>query len=353
MFELALGLGFLAFVLSGLALFPLKRALDRWQVIDVPNDRSSHTQPKPRGGGVVIVIFTIAGGWVFYLLASHSVAWWRLLLYTLGAVLIAGVSWLDDLRSLPNRLRFAVHGLGAILAIVACGYIHTVEVPLFGRIVLGWLGLPLTFLWVVGLTNAYNFMDGIDGLAGAQGVIGGLGWAIAGWLSGQPFIGTLGLLLAASSAGFLWHNWPPSLVVMGDVSCAFLGYTFAVLPMLYNAGYRDSGIPSDRSLIAGLLFLWPFIWDSAFTFCRRLLKGENVLTAHRSHLYQRLIISGHSHRTVTCLYIGLAIVGVVVALIWVSYTAREWSLAILTVPLLAVTLWFWVKQQEREREKLP
>ena len=105
---------------------------------------------------------------------------------------------------------------------------------------LGRLGLIITFLWIVGLTNAYNFMDGIDGIAGGQAVVAGLGWAGLGYLTDQPLIGLLGLLLAASSLGFLGHNWPPARIFMGDVGSAFLGFTFAVLAVA--AAQRDTRV---------------------------------------------------------------------------------------------------------------
>ena len=332
-------------------------ALIRWwaerrRILDIPNKRSSHTQPTPRGGGLAIVVATLVGVWLSHLGVAPAISWTRLAGFIIGAILIAIVSGVDDLHSLPGWLRFGVHSLGAVLAIVSFGYIQTVEVPFLFEWRLGWVGLPLTFLWIVGLTNAYNFMDGIDGLAGSQAVVAGLGWAVWGLWSKSPFVSMLGLLLAASSLGFLGHNWSPARIFMGDVGSAFLGFTYAVLPLLFLFRANNGELVA-RAPLAALLFLWPFVFDTSFTFVRRALNRENVFAAHRSHLYQRLIISGHSHRTVTCLYIGLALVGVVVALIWVSYTAREWSLAIVTVPLLAVALWLLVKQQEREREKLP
>ncbi|MHB1456378.1 MAG: glycosyltransferase family 4 protein [Armatimonadota bacterium] len=351
MLILALIFSFSAFLGSLLALFPLKGLLVHWQIIDLPNSRSSHTQPKPRGGGVVIVISTLIGIWLIYPAMLASIACWRLILFTLVALLIAGVSWLDDVRSLPFWLRLTVHCLGATISILTLGYVQGVTLPLLGRISLGWLGVPLTFVWIVGLINGYNFMDGIDGLAGSQAIIAGIGWALLGWLGGQPLVGTLGLLLAASSAGFLWHNWPPASIFLGDVGSAFLGYTFAVLPLFYNIDHQNGALCLDRTFIAAVLFLWPFIWDATFTFCRRVFKHENVLTAHRSHLYQRLVISGCSHRVVTCIYIGLALIGVIFALIWVFGFEKGLMLLPLLVLLPAVTLWFLVILQERKRNR--
>ncbi|MCX6038443.1 MAG: glycosyl transferase, partial [Chloroflexi bacterium] len=213
-----------------------------------------------------------------------------------------------------------------------------------GTINLGWLGLAITFLWIVGLINAYNFMDGIDGIAGGQAVVAGLGWIVLGWLGNQTLVVALGLLLAASSLGFLGYNWPPAKIFMGDVGSAFLGYTFAVLPVV--AVQRD-----PRFALAGVLLVWPFVFDAAFTFLRRLLHRENVFTAHRSHLYQRLVATGFSHKTVASLYIGLAIMGLVcsVALVmewrWADYLT---AIVIVVAPLF---LWLGTRWKERSISK--
>ena len=178
----------------------------------------------------------------------------------------------------------------------------------------------ITWLWIVGLTNAYNFMDGSDGMAGSQAVIAGLGWACLGWLADFPLLADLSLLLAVGSLGFLPHNWPPARIFMGDVGSAFLGYSFAVLPLL---GLRAGGPLASLSPILGLLLrLAVCLRHRVLTFLRRLRRGENVLAAHRSHLYQRLIIAGYSHRFVLLLYSGLAIIGAGAAIFWLRHPSR-------------------------------
>jgi UDP-N-acetylmuramyl pentapeptide phosphotransferase/UDP-N-acetylglucosamine-1-phosphate transferase len=332
-------LSFIALVLSCLGVAGVRRWAERHQILDIPNERSSHTRPIPRGGGLPIVIVTLAGV-IFSWLRDPAWAWPALLAYGVGAGLISVISGLDDLHSLPNCVRFAAHSLGAILAILGFGYWYTVSIPFLGPVSLGWLGLPVTFLWLVGLTNAYNFMDGIDGIAGGQGVVAGLGWGLLGWQAESSMVTALGLLLAVCSLGFLWHNWPPARIFMGDVGSAFLGYSFAVLAVV--AAQSDS-----RLVVAGVLLVGPFVFDTVFTFLRRLWAGENVFTAHRSHLYQRLVIAGHSHRSVTLLYAGLAFVITLLALSW--STRIQGADAVLLVAVLAIcfALWLWVIWQER------
>ncbi|NJP04118.1 MAG: glycosyltransferase family 4 protein [Chloroflexaceae bacterium] len=320
-------------------------ALNR-AIIDVPNERSSHSQPTPRGGGLALVVVTIGGAWVFYLLLLRDSAWFPLLMYTIGAVLIAGVSWLDDLRSLSNRLRLATHVLGALIAVVGLGFWHTIRLPFFGPVPFDLIGLLITIIWIVGLTNAYNFMDGIDGIAGSQAVVAGLGWAVLGWRTDDALVGLLGLLLTASSLGFLGHNWPPARIFMGDVGSAFLGYSFAVLPLIAMSTTINMAV-WDRLPLTAALLVWPFVFDTVLTFLRRLRAGENVFAPHRSHLYQRLIITGHSHRFVTLLYIGLAVVGFVLAFVWWLALPGADLIVGMTIPLLCVGLWAFVGEEQR------
>jgi len=334
------GIGFLALVLSYLGVATLRRWAERRNILDIPNKRSSHTLPTPRGGGIAIAFFVLFGFAIAWLI-NPSWPVWALSAYLFGAALIAVVSWLDDLRPLPNRIRFAAHSAGAILAILGFGYWHSVDIPLVGQLNFGWFGFLVVFLWIVGLTNAYNFMDGIDGIAGGQAVVAGFGWAILGWLGDQSLVGLLGLLLAMTSLGFLGHNWPPARIFMGDVGSAFLGYTFAVLSVI--AAAKD-----PRFFLIGLLLVWPFVFDTTLTFLRRLQKGENVFFAHRSHLYQRLVIAGCSHRFVTLLYMGLALVATILSLLWfIRIDGSEFAVVII-LPLLCLGLWGFVIYQEKQ-----
>lgn len=332
-------LGILGCALSYAGVACMRRWAGWRQVMDVPNERSSHTTPTPKGGGLPIVVLTLGGliAWVAY---STGALGTSLLVYVACGALIAGVSWIDDLRSLPNRVRFGVHSLCALLTIWTFGSWSTLDIPMIGQVNLGLAGLIITFLWVVGLTNAYNFMDGIDGLAGSQAVIAGFGWMLLGLLSGQTMLGALGLLIAAASLGFLIHNWPPARIFMGDVGSAFLGFSLAVLGVA--ASQADPRLP-----FAGILLIWPFLFDAGFTFLRRLVRRENVFVAHRTHLYQRLVIVGYEHRTVTLLYCGLALVGAGLSLFWyLALPAADIAVATL-LPLLCGALWLFVVRQER------
>jgi UDP-N-acetylmuramyl pentapeptide phosphotransferase/UDP-N-acetylglucosamine-1-phosphate transferase len=200
-------------------------------------------------------------------------------------------------------------------------------------------------LWIVGLTNAYNFMDGIDGIAGGQALVAGLGWALLGTVAGAPIVGGLGTLVSCSSLGFLLHNWYPAGIFMGDVGSAFLGYTLAVLPLLFSFSAGESaGAP-----VVGLLLVWPFVFDTGFTFLRRLWRRENVFATHRSHLYQRITSPRSGHGRVALMYSGLALAGGLLARVWSAPAARRSATGLLVLPLLCLGLWVYVVIQKRRR----
>lgn len=322
--------------------------LRRWaeqRMLDIPNERSSHVRPTPRGGGLLIVVCTIGGLWLsaFFLRLAAPVV--LLISFSLGAILIAWVSWLDDLHSLSNRSRFGAHIAGALLVTGGIGFLSTVEVPFLPPLEIGWFGILITFFWLTGFTNAYNFMDGIDGLAGAQAVVAGLAWLGIGLLQDIPLLTTIGLLIATSSLGFLGHNWPPARIFMGDVGSAFLGFTLATLPII--GAQTDSRLP-----VFGVLILWPFVFDTTFTLLRRLQRGENIFAAHRSHLYQRMVIAGYSHRHVTLVYMALALIGVFVAYLWILRLPMG-DLAAAIVPILgSFGLWYAVVHAEARASRV-
>ena len=323
-------LGATGLVLSYVWVGRIRVWAERHRMLDIPNERSSHTVPVARGGGLAIVAVSLTG----LVLSWYWISTWSrpVLTYVIGAILVFTVSWLDDLRPLSNRVRFAVHAASAILVVTCCGRLDAITVPFLGRIDLGMAGFLVAFLWIVGLTNAYNFMDGIDGIAGGQAVVGGVGWAILGWMLNIPLVSALGALLATTSLGFLFHNWPPARIFMGDAGSAFLGYSFACLAII-------SLEKNSTMALAGVLIVWPFVFDTTFTFFRRLINRENVFAAHRSHLYQRLVISGLSHQTVTLLYAGLDILGVLLALLVVL--RKPWADLIVVTALLVTSFGLW------------
>ncbi len=269
-------------------------SLDK-QIVDVPNQRSSHAAPKPRGGGLIFVSIALFFYAVLTLFFRGNFEW----SYFVGALLVALVSWIDDLFSISFLIRFAVHTFAASIVIWDIGFFREIYLPFFGQTNFGILGAVLTLFWIIWLTNAYNFMDGIDGIAGMQAVTAGLGWFFVGKILGVDELSIYGGILAFSCLGFLIHNWDPARIFMGDVGSAFLGFTFAVLPLL---GKRNNYEFSLILPVIAVLLLWLFVFDSVLTFFRRLFKKHKVWEAHREHIYQKLVIKGYSHKFVTILY---------------------------------------------------
>jgi UDP-N-acetylmuramyl pentapeptide phosphotransferase/UDP-N-acetylglucosamine-1-phosphate transferase len=298
----------------------------RWaprRALDVPNQRSMHSRPTPRGGGLVIVAGFLVGLLVWLAaggsLSPRAVGW------LLGALLVAAVSFVDDLRPLPAAPRLATHVLGA--AILTLAGTQTAEL------------LPVAFVYITLVTNVYNFMDGIDGLATAQAIIAGSALAIAGLLLANPLIATAGGLLTVASAGFLVFNLPPARVFMGDVGSTFLGFSFAGLTLLGNIGVGGGRLPVEF----GLIILAPFLFDSLVTLARRMLRGERWYTAHCSHFYQRLVQRGLSHGRVTSLYAGFAVIAAAAGLAGLNadQPARTALAVAAYAPMLLVVALVW------------
>lgn len=325
-----------AFLTQNIYLYTITRS-----ILDIPNERSSHTVPTPSGGGAAIVVVTLSGLLLTQVLWPSLCPWSKLSAYLFGALLISIISWLDDLHSLSLVIRFCAHSLAAFMVLAAFGCWKVINLPILGQIDLGLIGPPATFFWIVGLTNSYNFMDGIDGIAGGQALVAGLSWLLLGWLINLPMAKASGILLAASSLGFLRYNWPPARIFMGDVGSIFLGYSFACLAVI--------GSQKDPFLgLAGILLVWPFIFDTGFTFFRRLKNKGNVFDAHRTHLYQRLVICGYTHRTITIFYMGLEVLGLLFALLFM--TKEPWAdmMLISLLPSACFGLWKFTVFKERK-----
>lgn len=319
-----------AFLLTYAGVEILRRWTVRRRILDIPNERSSHKTPTPRGGGLVIVTVAM----LFYAVQSFLTDGYFSYGYAAGAVLIAAVSWFDDLKTVSSALRFAVHAVAAGLAISSLGFWNALHFPIVGEIELKAGGIIITFFWIIWLTNAYNFMDGIDGIAATQALTAGIGWLLTGIILGSETLAFYGGVIAFSSLGFLFHNWSPARIFMGDVGSAFLGYTFAVLPLIAARETQQSRSPLLAT--AAILFVWLFVFDTLYTFFRRLRRGEKFWRAHRSHLYQRLVIAGYSHPFVTIVYGLLSSMILAAGLFWIAYGDGFGWIPILSVIISSV-----------------
>ncbi|MBL8447858.1 MAG: glycosyl transferase [Zoogloeaceae bacterium] len=278
---LVLGLVFLA--AWGLTGCLRAYALRGERLLDVPNNRSSHTDPTPRGGGVAIVLAAL-GGMLWGVMAGRISLEEGAALGGAGLA-VAAIGFLDDHGHVAARWRLGVHFLAAGWLMAWLG-----GPPSLGGWSASWgwlLGLP-ALVWLLNLTN---FMDGIDGLAGGEAVFAGLAGAALLAAAGLPERADASLIVAAAATGFLVWNAPPARIFMGDAGSGFLGLLLGGLAL--QAAHLDG-----RLLWAWVILLGVFVADASFTLLRRLLRGERVYEAHRSHAYQ-WAARQHGHRTVT------------------------------------------------------
>src|SRR5215218_3748739 len=272
-------------------------ALDK--LLDIPNERSSHSRPTPRGGGLAIAVTAVGGIVVAALLGW--IDWNLALALSGGSVMIATVGWVDDHRSLPALTRFAVQFISAGWAMYWLGGLPSLSVG-SSSVTLGLLGTMLGIVGIVWAINLYNFVDGIDGLAAGEAVTTGIIGGLILLAMGHEGLAMVSLLIAAASGGFMPLNWAPAKLFMGDVGSGMLGYLFAVLAI---ASENSGAVP----LLIWVLLLGAFVFDATVTLCRRIAHGERWYHAHHSHAYQRMVQAGRSHAQVsaTILIINLAL----------------------------------------------
>ena len=308
---------------SGLATGLVLQGLRRAAILDRPNERSSHAIPTPRGGGLAIMATTLPA-WAVIALAGYSDM--RPLAAAAGAGVLAAVSWLDDRKGLTPGARLLVQALCVAGGLAA--------LPGAGMVFQGWLppsldALAAGFLWLW-FINLFNFMDGIDGIAGTESAAIAVGVALLAvphLAAGGLGVGLLAIAVAASSLGFLWWNWQPARLFMGDVGSVPLGYLLGwLLLMLAGAGLWAP------ALILPLYFLA----DATWTLLRRLLRGAKIWQAHREHFYQRAVQAGRSHAAVVRRVLVADIV-LVAAALWAAHGA-VWPALVLAAATVAVLL---------------
>jgi Fuc2NAc and GlcNAc transferase len=314
-----------------------KYALAR-SLIDVPNARSSHSVPTPRGGGVAIVLsFLVA----LPILASTGAITWPLALALLGAGgWIAVIGFLDDHGHIAARWRLLAHFGGAAWALFWIGGIAGFNV-FSVNIHFGWFGYVIGAFYLVWMLNLYNFMDGIDGLASVEAICACVGACIVYWIGGYGSLGIAPAMLAMAVLGFLIWNFPPARIFMGDAGSGFLGLVLGVLSL--HAAWSDPVF-----LWAWLILLGVFIVDATFTLIRRLLRGDKIYEAHRSHGYQYASRRVGSHRpvTVAIAVINLLWLAPVAILVVMGYLDGAAGLILAYIPLVLLAFKFHAGELE-------
>lgn len=284
-----LAIAAVSLVTSGVMTGVMRTYAIRHGVLDRPNARSSHQTPTPRGGGAALILAAAIGMTLAVIMGSctlHDSL-------TLGAGMLAlgAIGWIDDKAHVPPAVRLAVHVSVAVWTVVMFGGLPHIQFGL-GRITLGAFGYVLGVLAIVWSINLFNFMDGIDGLAGSEAMLVLGTAAVLFTARGDISLGAIAAATAAASAGFLAWNWPPAKIFLGDVGSGTLGYLIAGLAM---AGEHHGSVPVIAIVIASGVF----VADATCTLARRFARGESPTQAHRDHAYQRLSRAWNGHLPVT------------------------------------------------------
>ena len=313
---LLIGAFFLSLIVTNL----VKGYTIRKQMFDVPNERSSHTDITPRGGGLgfVVVSLIFVGVLAVYKYIPPTVA----IGLCGGGAIVAVTGWIDDINELPVRIRVILHLVAALWVLFWLGGLTHVDsgsiIPIFNN---WWVRNLLAFFGIVWMINLYNFMDGVDGLAGIEAISVSVFAGGLLLLKGSTGMALLCLVLVLSVGGFLVWNWPPAKIFMGDVGSGFLGLVFATIAIASENLYP---VP----LFVWLLLLGVFVVDATATLIWRVGQGEKWYKAHRTHVYQLAVQAGYTHKQVTLTVLGINIVLALIAYITVFLHLILWGIAI-------------------------
>jgi len=319
----------ISFVLTHLV---RKTAIKR-NKFDIPNERSSHQNPTPRGGGVAVVAAFVFG--LLALLIRGDIASESFYAIVLPGALVAAIGYLDDLgRVTAARLRLIGHFVAAVIAIYILDGLP--PMPLFwATLDIGLIGNIIAVLFLVWMLNLFNFMDGIDSITGVEALTSCLILTIFLINKSETELWQVPALLCAAVIGFLYFNWPPARIFLGDIGSGFIGFTIGTISLV---------IARSQPLItwAVIILLGVFIVDATVTLIRRLIDKQRISTAHRSHAFQHLANSTDRHLKVS---LSIAAVNIfwLTPIAWLVVDQRILPIigvAIAYIPLLVLALYF-------------
>ncbi|SER65640.1 MraY family glycosyltransferase [Halopseudomonas bauzanensis] len=321
----------------------LTRSLRRYalsrSLIDIPNARSSHSIPTPRGGGVAIVLAYLA---VLPVVGYEGWLSWPMVIGLMGAgAWVAVIGFLDDHGHIAARWRLLAHFMGAAWLLAWLPELPRLAIA-GTSFDLGLIGYLLAALMLVWLLNLYNFMDGIDGIASVEAITVCAGGALLYALLGMPMLAAPPLLLAGAVAGFLVWNFPPARIFMGDAGSGFLGVVLGGLAL-------QAAWVAPQLLWAWLILLGVFVLDATFTLLRRLMRGDKVYEAHRSHAYQYASRQYGAHLPVTMAVLAINILWLLpwACVVALGYIDGLLALLIAYLPLALLAVRFNAGQLEK------
>ena len=319
-----------AFVASILLTPLVKKLAFKIGAVDAPNHRKVHARIMPRLGGLAIY-FAFLIGYIFLKVTTGlETEYGTAILIAATIIVITGV--IDDMREISAKAKMLGQFAAALIVVFVGGIqIEVINLPFGGTIDFGLLGIPLTILWIVGITNAINLIDGLDGLAAGVSTIACITLAVMAMIMGNGFVIAMASILAAASLGFLLFNFHPAKIFMGDTGALFLGFMISVIALL---GFKNVTI---ISFIIPIIMLGVPISDTFFAIVRRLRTGKKWSDPDKSHLHHCLLNQGFTHRQTVLIIYGIAAMFGLAAIIFSM--AKVWGAIILiAVILLAIEL---------------
>ena len=305
------------FLFSSILTYGIRLYANKKSILDIPNERSSHTIPTPRGGGLAIILGFFLALFIFKDEIDDR------LFYSLFCVVpIVIVSLIDDIKPISSLIRALTQSFSAILALYFLGGVGEIDFILFS--IDGVLANILAFISIFWVTNLYNFLDGIDGYASIQTITMGIGLYVF-------FSNPLGLAIISLSLGFLIFNWDKASIFMGDVGSASLGFIFSIF-IFYDT--------SNANIFIWLILLSLFWVDATITLIRRFINREKFTQAHKKHAYQRLVQYGYRHSQV----VSKALIFNLIFL-FLLYILPIFWVFILNI-LSLISIYFWIETKK-------
>ncbi len=312
-------------VVTAIAVGLVRQILLRHQILDHPNERSSHLGATPRGGGIALVAILLPAWLLAVLRVDPDDCSWQIAAGVLG---LAAISWLDDIRGVGPFPRLFVQ------IIVAATAVAVLKAPVFQGLLPPLLDNVAAVFLLVWFINLFNFMDGIDGLSAVEAAAIGLGLFLIGLVLGKFGVGQWqGLAIAGAALGFLIWNWSPARVFLGDVGS---------IPIGFMLGWLLLQAASQGAWAAALILPLYYLADGTITLLRRLIQGANVLAPHRQHFYQQAVRRGHSHAKVAGLVAALNVALVAHALVVVARPQTATLPALLSAGALVIGVLTWM-----------
>jgi len=330
----------LAVIVTALLTPLVRRGALTMGAVDEPGARRVHTRRIPRLGGIAIVMGFFVPGVVLFGFGTHAarifVASSHITLgLVVGGTLVAAAGFVDDVRGLGAKRKLLLQMAAGAVAYACHMRIEAIELPGMGIYKLGWLALPVTVAWIVATINALNLIDGLDGLAAGVTFFACVTNFVIAMLTGNFYIELVSAALGGAVVGFLFYNFNPAQIFMGDSGSMFLGFVLGAASLMGAGSQKSSTL---IAIIVPILALGLPIMDMLITIARRFLERRSIFAADRGHIHHRLLDMGLTHRrTVLSLYL-LCVIFTVVAL--VTYVGRQWqvgaALAALTAVLVGV-----------------